>query len=325
MELPGALSPPWWLLLLLPSGLLLWARRRPPWDPRKCPTDLTGKTVIVTGANSGIGKCVAMDLARRNARTILACRSRERGQAAVEEIRAATGNPAVVLRLLDTGSLASVRAFARAVLREEPRLDVLVNNAGVTGLPFTITSERLEQTFTTNYLGPFLLTNLLLDLLKASAPSRVVNVSSFRHSVGTADSRFLTGQRHPGGYDAAYSSTKLMNLLFTAELARRLRGTGVTANALSPGVVSTSIMRHFSWAVRALFVLLRPFVKSAEQGAASTIFCAVSEEAEGISGKYFDSSCRLALPSAPARDAALARKLWEASEQLTGLTEGPRG
>ncbi|XP_027577400.1 retinol dehydrogenase 13-like [Pipra filicauda] len=325
MELPGALSPPWWLLLLLPSGLLLWARRRPPWDPRKCPADLTGKTVIVTGANSGIGKCVAMDLARRNARTILACRSRERGQAAVEEIRAATGNPAVVLRLLDTGSLASVRAFARAVLREEPRLDVLVNNAGVTGLPFTITSERLEQTFATNYLGPFLLTNLLLDLLKASAPSRVVNVSSFRHSVGTADSGFLTGQRHPGGYDAAYSSTKLMNLLFTAELARRLRGTGVTANALSPGVVSTSIMRHFSWAVRALFVLLRPFIKSAEQGAASTIFCAVSEEAEGVSGKYFDSSCRLALPSAPARDAALARKLWEASERLTGLTEGPRG
>ncbi|NXV66516.1 RDH13 dehydrogenase, partial [Molothrus ater] len=111
---------------------------------------------------AGIGKCVAMELARRNARTILACRSRERGQAAVREIRAATGNAAVLLRLLDTGSLASVRAFAAAVLREEPRLDVLVNNAGVTGLPFAITSEGLEQTFATNYLGPFLLTNLLL-------------------------------------------------------------------------------------------------------------------------------------------------------------------
>ncbi|XP_066041271.1 retinol dehydrogenase 12-like isoform X1 [Chamaea fasciata] len=345
MELLGALSPPWWLLLLSLLILLLWATRRSPWEPRKCPTDLTGKTVIVTGANSGIGKCVAMDLARRNARIILACRSRERGQAAVEEIRAATGNPAVVLRLLDTSSLASVRAFASAVLREEPRLDVLVNNAGVTGLPFAITSEGFEQTFATNYLGPFLLTNLLLgecrgwgesgglwgllpahpllctDLLKASAPARVVNVSSFRHSKGTADSAFLTGQRSPGGYDAAYNSTKLMNVLFTAELARRLQGTGVTANALSPGVVHTGIMRHFSFPVRALFSLLRPFMKSAEQGAASTIFCAVSEEAAGITGKYFDSSCRLALPSAAARDAALARKLWEASERLTGLTE----
>ncbi|XP_057225344.1 retinol dehydrogenase 11-like isoform X2 [Malurus melanocephalus] len=258
MELLGTLSPPWWLLLLLLLGLLIWLRRRSPWDPRKCPTDLTGKTVIVTGANSGIGKCVAMDLARRNARTILACRSRERGQAAVEEIQAATGNPAVVLRLLDTSSLASVRAFASAVLREEPRLDVLVNNAGVTGLPFTITSEGLEQTFTTNYLGPFLLTNLLL---------------------------------------------------------------GVTVNAISPGVVNTGIMRHFSYTVRAVFSLFRPFMKSAEQGAASTIFCAVSEEAEGISGKYFDSNCRLSLPSEAARDTALARKLWEASERLTGLTK----
>uniref|UniRef100_A0A8C5IMD2 Uncharacterized protein n=1 Tax=Junco hyemalis TaxID=40217 RepID=A0A8C5IMD2_JUNHY len=159
------------------------------------------------------------------------------------------------------------------------------------------------------------------ELLKASAPARVVNVSSFRHSVGTADSGYLTGQRRPGGHDAAYNSTKLMNVLFTAELARRLQGTGVTANALSPGVVGTSIMRHFSRPVRALFALLRPFMKVSGQGAASTIFCAISEEAEGISGKYFDSSCRLALPSELARDAALARKLWEASERLTGLSE----
>ncbi|XP_059673815.1 retinol dehydrogenase 12-like [Gavia stellata] len=324
MELPSACSHPCWFLLTLLLGLLLWARRRRAWDPRKCPTDLTGKTVIVTGANSGIGKCVALDLARRNARTILACRSLERGQAAVKEIRAATGNPAVLLRLLDTSSLASVRAFAQAVLREEKRLDVLVNNAGVTGLPFAVTPEGLEQTFATNYLGPFLLTNLLLDLLKASAPARIVNVSSFRHSAGTADCRYLTGQERLSGFDANYNSTKLMNVLFTAELARRLQGTGVTANALSPGVVSTSIMRHFSWAVRALLVLIRPFIKSAEQGAVSTIYCAVSEELSGITGKYFDSDCGLALPSMAARDAGLARKLWEESERLTGLTNGPR-
>ncbi|XP_074003798.1 retinol dehydrogenase 12-like [Numenius arquata] len=323
MELLSVCSHPCWFLLTLLLGLLLWARRRHTWDPRKCPTDLTGKTVIVTGANSGIGKCVALDLARRNARTILACRSRERGQAAVEEIQAATGNPAVLLRLVDTSSLASVRAFVRAVLREEKRLDVLVNNAGLTGLPFTITPEGLEKTFATNYLGPFLLTNLLLDLLKASAPARIVNVSSFRHSSGTADGRYLTGQERLSS-SATYDSTKLMNVLFTAELARRLQGTGVIANALSPGVVSTSIMRHFGWAVRTLFILIRPFIKSAEQGAVSTIYCAVSEEVSGITGKYFNSDCGLALPSMAARDAGLARKLWEESERLTGLTDSPQ-
>ncbi|XP_064007348.1 retinol dehydrogenase 13-like [Pogoniulus pusillus] len=324
MDLLSACSHPCWFLLTLLLGLLLWLQRRQRWDPRKCPTDLSGKTVIVTGANSGIGKCVAMELARRNARTILACRSQERGQAAVEEIRAATGNPAVVLRLLDTSSLRSVRAFARAVLREEKRLDVLVNNAGVTGLPFAVTPEGLEMTFTTNYLGPFLLTNLLLDLLKASAPARVVNVSSFRHSVGTADGRYLTGQQRPGGHDAAYNSTKLMNVLFSAELSRRLHGTGVTSNVLSPGVVSTNIMRHFGWAMRTLFFLLRPFLKSPEQGAINTIYCAVAEEVLGITGKYFRSDCSLALPAPAGRDAGLARKLWEESERLTGLGIRPQ-
>eukprot|EP00076_Gallus_gallus_P031301 XP_015156814.1 retinol dehydrogenase 12 isoform X1 [Gallus gallus] len=320
MELPSFCSHPLWFVLALLLGMLLWATRRRAWDPRKCPTDLTGKTVIVTGANSGIGKCVAMDLARRNARTILACRSRERGQAAAEEIRAATGNPNVVLRLLDSSSLASVRAFAREVLREEKRLDVLVNNAGVTGLPFALTPEGLERTFATNYLGPFLLTNLLLDLMKASAPARIVTVSSFRHSAGTADCRFLTGRARPDSFDHIYNSTKLMNVLHTAEMAQRLQGTGVTANSLNPGVVSTGIMRNFSLVVRGLFFLISPFIKSAEQGAVSTIYCAVSEEVSGISGKYFDSDCSLTLPSAAARDAGLARKLWEESERLTGLS-----
>ncbi|NXD73777.1 RDH11 dehydrogenase, partial [Eolophus roseicapillus] len=288
-------------------------------DPR---TPLHGDEQVPAPGAAGIGKCVALELARRNARTILACRSRERGQAALEEIRAATGNNAVVLRELDTGSLASVRAFARAVLREEPRLDVLVHNAGVTGLPFAVTPEGLEQTFATNYLGPFLLTNLLLELLKASAPARVVTVASLRHRAGTADSRFLTGQRRPRGSDASYCSSKLMAVLFSAELARRLRGTGVTSNAVSPGVVSTNIMHHFSWVVRALFTLSRPFMKSAAQGALSTIYCAVSEEAAGITGKYFNSDCALELPSAAARDTCLARELWDESERLTGLSRG---
>uniref|UniRef100_A0A8B9T7X2 Retinol dehydrogenase 11 n=1 Tax=Anas platyrhynchos TaxID=8839 RepID=A0A8B9T7X2_ANAPL len=328
---------------LLPAGILCPGAALPrqalgsslclAWAPGTVGTDPGGSprhrargatSLALAPCPAGIGKCVALELARRNARTILACRSQERGQAAVEEIRAATGNPAVLLRLLDTSSLASVRAFAQAVLREETRLDVLVNNAGLTGLPLSITAEGLEQTFTTNYLGPFLLTNLLLGeyLLKASAPARIINVSSFRHAVGTVDVRYLTGQAQPGGYDPIYNSTKLMNVLFSAELAQRLQGTGVTTNSVNPGVVSTGIMRRFSWPLRTLFFLIRPFIKVS--GAVSTLYCAISEEVSGITGKYFDSDCSLVLPSAAARDAGLARKLWEESERLTGLSAGPQ-
>ncbi|OXB69491.1 UNVERIFIED_CONTAM: hypothetical protein H355_003158, partial [Colinus virginianus] len=194
------------------------------------------------------------------------------------------------------------------------------HSAPLAGLPLSITPDGLERTFATNYLGPFLLTNLLLDLMKASAPARVVTVSSFRHSVGSADTRYLTGRARPSGFDPIYNSTKLMNVLFSTELARRLRGTGVTANSVNPGVVSTGIMRNLGWSWHCLFLLIRPFIKSAEQGAVSTIYCAVSEEVSDISGKYFGSDCSLTLPSAAARDAGLARKLWEESERLTGLS-----
>ncbi|KAM9111296.1 retinol dehydrogenase 13-like [Pangshura tecta] len=313
-----------WAACVLALALLLRARRKGSWHPRMSPTDLTGKTVIVTGANSGIGKYVALDLARRNARTILACRSRERGQAAVEEIQRATGNPNVLLRIVDISNMASIRHFAKQIREEEKRLDILVNNAGVTGLPFSITSEGLEQTFATNYLGPFLLTNLLLDTMKGSAPARIVTVSSFRHVQATANVRQLTGEERPRSFIQSYNSTKLMNILFTNELARRLQGTGVTANSLNPGIVNTEIMRHFNWLVRLLFNIFSIFIMSAEEGAASTIYCAVSEEAAGVTGKYFDSDCRLALPAAPARDLGLARKLWEESERLTGLAESGR-
>ncbi|XP_065261695.1 retinol dehydrogenase 13-like [Emys orbicularis] len=313
-----------WAACVLVLALLLRARRKGAWLPRMSPTDLTGKTAIVTGANCGIGKYVALDLARRNARTILACRSRERGQAAVEEIQRATGNPNVLLRIVDISNMASVRRFAKQIRQEEKRLDILVNNAGVTGLPFSITSEGLEQTFATNYLGPFLLTNLLLDTMKGSAPARIVNVSSFRHVGGMVNVKHLAGEERPKNFDQCYSSTKLMNILFTNELARRLQATGVTANSLNPGIVRTEIMRHFNWLIRLLFSIASIFFMSAEEGAASTIYCAVSEEVADITGKYFDSDCRLVLPSAAARDPGLERKLWEESERLTGLTESGR-
>ncbi|XP_053110577.1 retinol dehydrogenase 11-like isoform X2 [Hemicordylus capensis] len=275
------------------------------------------------GKVTGIGKCVALDLASRNARTLLACRSRERGQAALEEIRRATGNANVHLRIVDTSSMASVRDFARQLLEEERRLDILVNNAGATGLPHRVTPEGLELLFATNFLGPFLLTNLLLDLMKASAPARIVNVSSFRHRVGEVNIKLLTGEEQTN-FDQAYSSTKLMNMTFTVELARRLQGTGVSVMASNPGIVRTGIMRHFSWWVRLLFALCGPFLKTPRQGAASTLYCAVSQEAHGITGKYVDSDCSLRPPAASAQDPALGRQLWDASAQLTGLGDGGR-
>ncbi|XP_032643883.1 retinol dehydrogenase 11-like [Chelonoidis abingdonii] len=283
-----------WAACVLALALLLRARRKGSWHPRMSPTDLTGKTAIVTGANCGIGKYVALDLARRNARTILACRSRERGQAAVEEIQRATGNPNVLLRIVDISNMASIRHFAKQIRQEEKRLDILVNNAGVT------------------------------DTMQSSAPARIVNISSFRHVQGMANMKHLTGEERPKNFDQSYTSTKLMNILFTNELARRLQGTGVTANSLNPGIVKTEIMRHFNWLIRLLFSIVSIFVMSAEEGAASTIYCAVSEEVAGITGKYFDSNCRLALPSAAARDLGLARKLWEESERVTGLPESGR-
>ncbi|XP_053258246.1 dehydrogenase/reductase SDR family member 13-like isoform X3 [Podarcis raffonei] len=303
MELLALCWHPLWVPCTLVLSVVLWARRAA-WRPAACPVDLRGKTAVVTGANSGIGKCAALELARRNARTILACRSRERGAAAVEEIRRATGNPDVHLRILDTSSMASVRNFARQFLEEEGRLHILVNNAGTT------------------------------DAMKASAPSRIVNVSSFRHQTGEANVQFLSGKEYPKNVSKAYDSTKLMNVLFTVELARRLQGTGqrtalpsrgVTVNALSPGIVHTEIMKNYSWWVRLLFHLVGIlFLKSPTQGSFSTTYCAVSEEVEGISGKYFDSDCRLALPSPLARDPAIGRKLWEASEKLVGLDDGGR-
>nr|XP_032643882.1 retinol dehydrogenase 13-like isoform X1 [Chelonoidis abingdonii] len=184
-----------WAACVLALALLLRARRKGSWHPRMSPTDLTGKTAIVTGANCGIGKYVALDLARRNARTILACRSRERGQAAVEEIQRATGNPNVLLRIVDISNMASIRHFAKQIRQEEKRLDILVNNAGVT------------------------------DTMQSSAPARIVNISSFRHVQGMANMKHLTGEERPKNFDQSYTSTKLMNILFTNELARRLQGT----------------------------------------------------------------------------------------------------
>ncbi|XP_077104814.1 retinol dehydrogenase 12 [Siphateles boraxobius] len=311
-------SHPLWVFSTAILAIIVRAQRKAQWTPRACPVKLKGKTAIITGANTGIGKFIALDFACRGARVILACRSEARGTAALQEIRDSSGNQNVHLRLLDTSSLESVRKFAARILEEEKELHILVNNAGASGLPSKITADGLEITFATNHIGPFLLTSLLLDLLKKSAPARIVNVSSMNHWKGEVDFAHFRGDNLNHVMDATYNHTKLHNVIWTNELARRLQGTGVTANSLHPGVVMTDVMRNYNFIIRFLFNLIGFFFfKTAEEGAFSPIYCAVSEETDGVSGKYFDSDCSLVLPAPPARDPALGVKEYEFCERLT--------
>ena len=213
---------------------------------------LDGKTVIITGANSGIGKETAIDLAGRNARVILACRSVEKGEKAAVEVREKSGNDDVVFRQLDLASLASVRQFAATVLEEEPRIDILVNNAGVMGCPYSKTEDGFEMQFAVNHLAHFLLTNLLLNRLKEAPSARVVNVSSLLHVMGKINFDDINSEKSYGTWQA-YGQSKLANILFTRSLAKHLAFTNVTVNALHPGAIATELQRHttiFSLMVR---------------------------------------------------------------------------
>ncbi|XP_064485718.1 retinol dehydrogenase 11-like isoform X2 [Ornithodoros turicata] len=281
--------------------------------------DMKGKTVVITGANAGIGKETAKDLVKRGARVILACRNMQKASVAAREILDDTGRTVVVKRL-DLCSFKSVRAFADDVIANEERLDVLINNAGIVPFPDRVeTADGFEQTFQTNHLAPFLLTNLLLDKLKASAPSRIITLSSLLHYFGRLDLDKLHYQDYRVPM-LVYSDTKLANVLFTKELARRLQGTGVTANVLHPGAVKTDInstyMGFFNLVMNTLFFF---FGKTPQEGAQTSIHLAVADEVQNVSGKYF-MDCRVARPSARSEDAVLAQKLWQVSEKLTGLS-----
>ncbi|WP_127533804.1 SDR family oxidoreductase [Paenibacillus kobensis] len=280
---------------------------------------MTGRRVLLTGANAGIGKATAEALAKQGAALILACRDTAKGEAAANEITRSTGNERIEVLPLDLASFASIRAFADRVNRNYDKLDVLVNNAGIMMDEWTPTADGLETIMGVNHFGTFLLTGLLLDQLKASSGrSRIVTVSSMAHRMYKLNVDKLNEQRRYMP-NRAYGLSKLANILFTYELARRLNGTDVTANCLHPGIVRTSFAKRLTGLEKLSFAALKPFMIPVEKGAATSIYLASSPEVEGVTGKYF-IRCQEAPSSKQSRDLALAQRLWEESEQVTGYS-----
>ena len=278
---------------------------------------MSGRTCMITGASSGIGRATALDLARMGADLVLVCRDRGRADQTVAEIRATAGSRNVDVMLADLSSQQAIRQLARDYLATERPLHVLVNNAGVVNLHRTLTVDGIETVFAVNHLAYFLLTNLLLDRLKASAPARIVNVASDAHRFGAMNFDDLGGGRRYRTM-RIYGQSKLANILFTYELARRLQGTGVTVNCLHPGAVATGLGKNNGGWAKVVTGMLRPFFRTAESGAATSIYLASAPQVEGISGKYF-SDCRETRSSPASYDVAAARRLWDTSAQLTRL------
>jgi len=280
---------------------------------------MRGRVCLITGATSGIGKATAHALAALGASVVLIGRDPQKGEATVQRIRENTGNEEVELLSADLTSQTSIRELADHVLAEHDQLHVLVNCAGAFFRDRRVTIDGLEMTFALNHLAYFLLTTLLLDLLHESAPARVVNVTSGAHSTGRIDFDDLQGERGYRGH-VAYSQSKLANVLFSYELARRLHGTSVTANALHPGVVSTSFGVEDPASVQRVFIpFLRLFMKTPAQGAATPIHLACAPELEHVTGRYFANS-KPTRSSKPSYDEAAATRLWQVSGDLVGLT-----
>ena len=275
---------------------------------------LEGKICLVTGSTSGIGKVTARELAKQGATVVLVSRTRAKGEATQTEITQATGNPHVELLVADLSLLADVRRLASEFQHTNSHLHLLVNNAGCAYPTRTLTSEGLEATLVVNYLAPFLLTELLLDRLKASAPARIVNVSSAQHANAHIDFDNLQGEKKYGNL-STYNQAKLAVLLWTYELARRLKGTGVTVNALHPGITATNFPSGMTGVLAWGMKLSKPFLLTPEKGAQTTLYLATSPEVEGVTGKYFVKSHETK-SSNDSYDQTVGARLWEVTEQL---------
>ena len=282
-------------------------------------TDMKGKICIVTGANSGLGKATALGLAELGATVVMVCRSQERGEAARSEIVAAAGNPSVDLMLADLSSQQSVRQLAQDFKARYQRLDVLDNSAGGVFYTRSESVDGIEYALALNHLASFLLTNLLLDVLKASAPARIVIVTTrLRSSAGINLDDPQFEKRRYNGF-RAYTESKIANMMFTYALARRLEGTGVTVNCVHPGVFKSNFgSQGAPAAMRALTPIFRLFMPGAAKAAERVLYVATSPELEGVSGRYFGNKVELTSPR-QTYDEAAQERLWQISAALTGL------
>lgn len=278
---------------------------------------MNNKLCVITGANSGIGYETALDLAARGAFVIMVCRNEERAEAARQRIIRETGNPGIEIVLCDFSIQSEIRKAAEAITGQYQQVDVLINNHGVLLSGREETVDGLEKTFAVNHIGYFLFTHLLLDAIKDSDYARIINIASEAHRNGSfnADDIQLREGFKPL---KAYANSKLYNILFTSRLARELEDSGVTANAVHPGMAHTNFGRKSSLMMKALMFVARPFMISSKKGARTGIHLAVSEELAGVNGAYF-KNCRAATPSKQARDKEAADLLWDMSMKLCGL------
>ena len=282
---------------------------------------MKNKVCMITGGSSGIGKATALGLAKMGASLVIVTRDQSQGEAAVAEIQAASGNSHVDLLIADLSSQKAIRQLVSDYRSRHDRLNVLINNAGISLTKRAVTDEGIEKVFAVNYLAPFLLTNLLLDRLKSSTPARIVNVAGDFHRRASIRFDDLMTEKEYSGF-RANNQAKLALILFTYELARRLEGTGVTINALHPGAVATDAAMKdpdVSAFGRFMYRLFKPFFLTPEKGAATSLYLASSPDVEGVTGKYFIK--QKAVPSSPeSYNTEIAQRLWETSLKLTGFS-----
>ena len=282
-------------------------------------TDLSNRTCIITGANSGIGKATAIGLAKMGASIVMLCRNEEKGKISLKEIKEITGNQSIELMIADLKDYDSLRIFADNFRSTHDKLHILINNAGIMKKKRETNNWGHETTFATNYLGHFLLTNLLLEMLQSSAPARIINLSSKSHKRGKIDFDNLMLEQNYGRFKA-YNNSKLANILFTYELARRLEDSGVTVNVVHPGAARTNFGREFSERTRKFLKLFKRFTVSPEEGAKTSIFLASSPEVENITGNYW-IKCKQANSSKYSYNTHIQKRLWDLSEDLTATAK----